>query len=166
MQLQICGKCVCGGVGIKSKCFHLYFFRIKQEWDIMLDCRRKGIPQTAYLNNGFIDTNSILDKLEKNSPLIKKIALLNDKERSKFIFQLSGEHWTELPDWLKEKTYLKEWHVNNTQISSIPSYIALFQELKILELSSNQITDLPVEIGRCLFFLINICSFYNNKDFF
>lgn len=69
-------------------------FRIRQEWDIMLDCRRKGIPQAAYLNNGFIDTNSILDKLEKNSPLIKKIALLNDKERSKFIFQLSGEHWT------------------------------------------------------------------------
>lgn len=60
----------------------------------MLECRRKGIPQAAYLSNGFIDTNSVLDKLEKNSPLIKKIALLNDKERSKFIFQLSGEHWT------------------------------------------------------------------------
>ncbi|XP_034265953.1 leucine-rich repeat-containing protein 2 [Pantherophis guttatus] len=133
----------------KERIAHSALEKIRQEWDIMLDCKRKGIPQAAYLNNGFIDTNSILDKLEKNSPLIKKIALLNDKERSKFIFQLSGEHWTELPDWLKEKTYLKEWHVNNTKISSIPSYIALFQELKILELSSNQITDLPVEIG-CL----------------
>ncbi|XP_062985504.1 leucine-rich repeat-containing protein 2 [Elgaria multicarinata webbii] len=125
--------------------------KIRQEWDIVLECRRKGIPQAAYLNNGFIDTDRILDKLEKNSPLIKKIALLNEteKERNKFIFQLSGEHWTEFPDSLKEQTHLKEWHINNTKIVTIPTYIALFQELRILELSSNQITDLPIEIG-CL----------------
>ncbi|XP_053143805.1 leucine-rich repeat-containing protein 2 [Hemicordylus capensis] len=125
--------------------------KIRQEWDIVLECRRKGLPQTAYLNNGFIDTNRILDKLEKNSPLIKKIALLNEteKERNKFIFQLSGENWTEFPDSLKEQTHLQEWHINNTKITTIPAYIALFQELRILELSSNQITDLPVEIG-CL----------------
>ncbi|XP_042303243.1 leucine-rich repeat-containing protein 2 [Sceloporus undulatus] len=125
--------------------------KIRQEWDIMLECRRKGIPQAAYLNNGFIDTNRILDTLEKNSPLVKKIALLNETEnkRNKFIFQLSGEQWTEFPDSLKEQTHLKEWHINNTMIATIPDYIALFQELRILELSSNQITDLPVEIG-CL----------------
>lgn len=81
---------------IREKCFNLYYFRIKQEWDIMLECRKKGIPQATYLNNGFIDTNKILDNLEKNSTLIKKIALLDEteKERNKFIFQLSGEHWT------------------------------------------------------------------------
>ncbi|XP_044302033.1 leucine-rich repeat-containing protein 2 isoform X1 [Varanus komodoensis] len=125
--------------------------KIKQEWDLVLECRRKGLPQAAYLNNGFIDTERILDKIEKNSPLIKKIALLNEteKKRSKFVFQLSGEHWTEFPDSLKEQTYLKEWHINNTMIATIPTYIALFQELRILELSSNQITELPIEIG-CL----------------
>ncbi|KAJ7335607.1 hypothetical protein JRQ81_013548 [Phrynocephalus forsythii] len=125
--------------------------KIRQEWDIVLECRKKGIPQAAYLNNGFIDTNRILDKLEKNSPLIQKIVLLDEtkKERNKFVFQLTGEQWTELPDSLKEQTHLQEWHINNTKISTIPAYIALFQELKVLELSSNQITELPVEIG-CL----------------
>ncbi|XP_054842897.1 leucine-rich repeat-containing protein 2 [Eublepharis macularius] len=125
--------------------------KIRQEWDIMLECRRNGIPQAAYLKNGFIDTNHILDKLEQNSVLLKKIALLHEtqKERNRFIFQLSGENWTEFPDALKEQTHLKEWHVNNTNIATIPAYIALFQELRILQLSSNQITDLPVEIG-CL----------------
>uniref|UniRef100_A0ACB8ES29 Leucine-rich repeat-containing protein 2 n=1 Tax=Sphaerodactylus townsendi TaxID=933632 RepID=A0ACB8ES29_9SAUR len=115
----------------------------------MLDCRRKGIPQAVYLKNGFIETNNILDKIEQNSLLFKKIALLNEteKERNRFIFQLSGENWTEFPDSLKEQTHLKEWHVNNTKIATIPAYIALFQELRILQLSSNQITDLPVEIG-------------------
>ncbi|XP_077200639.1 leucine-rich repeat-containing protein 2 [Paroedura picta] len=125
--------------------------KIRQEWDVMLECRRKCIPQAAYLKNGFIDTNSILDTLEQNSQLFKKIALLNETEKgqSRFIFHLSGDDWTEFPDSLKEQTYLKEWHVNNTKITTIPAYIALFQELRILQLSSNQITDLPVEIG-CL----------------
>ncbi|XP_072848453.2 leucine-rich repeat-containing protein 2 isoform X1 [Pogona vitticeps] len=125
--------------------------KIRQEWDIILECRKKGIPQAVYLNNGFIDTNKILDKLEKNSSLIKKIVLLDEtkKERNKFVFQLSGEQWTEFPDSLKEQTHLEEWHINNTKISTIPTYIALFQELRVLELSSNQITELPAEIG-CL----------------
>ncbi|CAI5786985.1 leucine-rich repeat-containing protein 2 [Podarcis lilfordi] len=125
--------------------------KIRQEWDIILECRRNGIPQAAYLNNGVVDTNKILDKVENNSPLIKKIALLNEtqKERNKFIFQLSGEHWTEFPDSLKEQTHLKEWHISNTMITTIPAYIALFQELRILELPSNLITELPTEIG-CL----------------
>lgn len=74
----------------------MYYFRIRQEWDIMLECRKNGLPQSAYLNNGFIDPNRILDKLEKNSPLVKKIGLLDEteKERNKFIFHLSGDHWT------------------------------------------------------------------------
>uniref|UniRef100_A0A670JDP3 Leucine rich repeat containing 2 n=1 Tax=Podarcis muralis TaxID=64176 RepID=A0A670JDP3_PODMU len=124
--------------------------KIRQEWDIILECRRNGIPQAAYLNNGVVDTNKILDKVENNSPLIKKITLLNEtqKERNKFIFHLSGEHWTEFPDSLKEQTHLKEWHISNTMITTIPAYIALFQELRVLELPSNLITELPTEIGR------------------
>lgn len=63
----------------------------------MLECRKKGIPQSKYLKNGFVDTSmEILDKMEKNSQLRKKRALsdASDKERSKYIFQISGEHWT------------------------------------------------------------------------
>lgn len=53
----------------------------------------------------------------------------------------------EFPESLKDHTYLKEWHVSNTLIQTIPNYIALFQDLRVLELSKNQINHLPVEIG-------------------
>ncbi|XP_006129437.2 leucine-rich repeat-containing protein 2 [Pelodiscus sinensis] len=138
--------------------------KIKQEWDFVLECRKKGVPQSAYLKNGFIDTTvKLVDKVEKNSRLSKKSALSNvaDKERRKFIFQLSGAHWTELPDSLKEQTHLKEWHIHKTQIQIIPAYIALFQELKVLEISNNQITHLPVEIG-CLKQLKELNVSFNN----
>nr|XP_042701498.1 leucine-rich repeat-containing protein 2 isoform X2 [Chrysemys picta bellii] len=138
--------------------------KIKQEWDFVLECRKKGIPQSAYLKNGFIDTTvKVLDKTEKNSQLCKKRTLSDetDKERSKFIFQLSGDHWMEFPDSLKEQTHLKEWHIYKTQIQTIPAYIALFQELKVLELSNNHITHLPVEIG-CLKQLKELNVSFNN----
>ncbi|GAB0204719.1 mitochondrial enolase superfamily member 1 [Grus japonensis] len=125
--------------------------KIKQEWNFILECRKKGIPQSKYLKNGFVDTDKkILDTYGK-SPQPKKRHTLSDeanKERNKFIFQLSGEQWTEFPDSLKEQIYLKEWHVNNTLIQTIPTYIALFQDLRVLELSKNQISCLPVEIDR------------------
>ncbi|XP_027508797.1 leucine-rich repeat-containing protein 2 [Corapipo altera] len=125
--------------------------RIKQEWTLILECRKKGIPQSKYLKNGFVDTSEKnLDTSGKNPQLQKRHALSDEvnKERNKFIFQLSGEQWTELPDSLKEQTYLKEWHVNNTLIQTIPAYIALFQDLRVLELSKNQIHHLPAEIGK------------------
>lgn len=59
-------------------------------------------------------------------------------------------HLQEFPDSLKEQTYLKEWQVSNTLIQTIPAYIALFQDLRVLELSKNQISHLPVEIGKLI----------------
>ncbi|XP_069481773.1 leucine-rich repeat-containing protein 2 [Ambystoma mexicanum] len=124
--------------------------KIKQEWSFMLECRQKGIPQSVYLNNGFVDTGlRILEKLEENSHLIRKFDSLEDvtREKDKYIFELYGEHIKEFPDSLREQTHLKEWHISNTQIHTIPAYIALFQELRVLELSQNLISQLPPEIG-------------------
>ncbi|XP_039945720.1 leucine-rich repeat-containing protein 2 isoform X2 [Hirundo rustica] len=127
--------------------------KIKQEWNLILECRKKGIPQSKYLKNGFVDiSEKNLDTCGK-SPQLKKSHALSDgvnKEQNKFIFQLSGEQWMELPDSLKEQVYLKEWHVYNTLIQTIPTYIALFQDLIVLELSKNQINHLPAEIGELI----------------
>nr|XP_047936486.1 leucine-rich repeat-containing protein 2 isoform X3 [Anser cygnoides] len=123
--------------------------KIKQEWNFILECRKKGIPQSKYLKNGFVDTDEkILDTYGKTPQLQKKRALSDEanKDRNKFIFQLSGQQWTEFPESLKDQTFLKEWHVSNTLIQTIPDYIALFQDLRVLELSKNQINHLPVEI--------------------
>ncbi|NXN87024.1 LRRC2 protein, partial [Bombycilla garrulus] len=141
--------------------------RIKQEWNLILECRKKGIPQSKYLKNGFVDINEKnLDTCGK-TPQLKKRHVLSDgvnKEKNKFIFQLSGEQWTELPDSLKDQPYLKEWHVYNTLIQTIPAYIALFQDLRILELSKNQINHLPAEIGCLKNLKVLNVSFNNLKS--
>ncbi|RMC19064.1 hypothetical protein DUI87_03668 [Hirundo rustica rustica] len=75
--------------------------RIKQEWNLILECRKKGIPQSKYLKNGFVDiSEKNLDTCGK-SPQLKKSHALSDgvnKEQNKFIFQLSGEQWMEEKD--------------------------------------------------------------------
>ncbi|CAH2294324.1 leucine-rich repeat-containing 2 [Pelobates cultripes] len=140
--------------------------KIKQEWNFMLECRSKGIPQSVYLKNGFVDTElKILEQNERKSRIDKQDLSLNGKtESDEFIFQLNGEHWEELPESLKEKTYLKELRVNKTRIQIIPNYIQFFIDLKILDVSQNKITCLPPEIG----YLANLkelnVSFNNLKN--
>lgn len=79
------------------KSFFWHYFRIKQEWHFILECRKKGIPQSKYLKKGFVDINEkILDTYGKTPQLQKRHALSDEanKEKNKFIFQLSGEQWT------------------------------------------------------------------------
>nr|XP_044992937.1 leucine-rich repeat-containing protein 2 [Jaculus jaculus] len=124
--------------------------KIKEEWNFVAECRRKGVPQATYCKNGFVDTSvKLLEKLERNT-LVRQGVLAKDRDKrsSPFVFELSGEHWTELPDSLKEQTHLKEWHIHSTLIQIIPAYIELFQAMRILDLPKNQISRLPAEIGR------------------
>lgn len=74
-------------------------FRIKEEWNLVSECRRRGVPQAAYCRNGFVDTGvQLLDKLERNSLLRQSLPSKGrDKGSSKFVFELSGEHWTVSP---------------------------------------------------------------------
>uniref|UniRef100_A0A8C5KD35 Leucine rich repeat containing 2 n=1 Tax=Jaculus jaculus TaxID=51337 RepID=A0A8C5KD35_JACJA len=121
---------------------------IKEEWNFVAECRRKGVPQATYCKNGFVDTSvKLLEKLERNT-LVRQGVLAKDRDKrsSPFVFELSGEHWTELPDSLKEQTHLKEWHIHSTLIQIIPAYIELFQAMRILDLPKNQISRLPAEI--------------------
>jgi hypothetical protein len=69
--------------------------RIKEEWNFVYECRKKGIPQAQYCKNGVIDTSvRLLDKIERNSRE-RQSALAKDrgKPSSPFVFELSGEHW-------------------------------------------------------------------------
>lgn len=69
--------------------------RIKEEWDFVAECRRKGVPQAQYCKNGFVDTNSrILDKIERNS-VARQSSWVKDrgKQSNPFVFELSGAQW-------------------------------------------------------------------------
>ncbi|KAM4809075.1 leucine-rich repeat-containing protein 2 [Rhinophrynus dorsalis] len=124
--------------------------KIKQEWSFILECRNNGIPQSVYLKNGFVNTEQkIVDLIERKSRIGRKDASLKEKsEKEKFIFELYGEHWEELPDSLKEQIHIKELHVNKTRIQKIPDYIQIFQDLRVLNMSQNKINCLPPEIGN------------------
>ncbi|XP_012885738.1 PREDICTED: leucine-rich repeat-containing protein 2 [Dipodomys ordii] len=124
--------------------------KIKEEWNFVAECRKKGIPQSQYCKNGIIDTSMrLLEKMEKNSLTRQRtFTKARDKQSSPFVFELSGEHWKELPDFLKEQTHLEEWHIHSTLIQVIPTYIELFQAMRILDLPKNHILHLPAEIGR------------------
>ncbi|KAG9486863.1 hypothetical protein GDO78_006974 [Eleutherodactylus coqui] len=140
--------------------------RYSKEWSFILECRNKGIPQSIYLRNGFVDTKlEISDTFQRNSAISKQSSCKDEKpEKSKFIFNLYGSEWQELPDNLREQTYLKEWHIHKTLIHTIPGYIQMFEDMKILDMAQNKITCLPPEIG-CLRNLreLNV-SFNNLKD--
>lgn len=71
-------------------------FRIKEEWNFVAECRRKGIPQAAYCKNGFVDTSArLLEKIERNTYARQSsLSKERDKRRSPFVFELSGEQWT------------------------------------------------------------------------
>lgn len=122
--------------------------KIKEEWEFVAECRRKGVPQAEYCKNGFVDTSTrLLERIERNS-VARQSARVKDrgKRSSPFVFELSGTQWKELPDSLREQTHLKEWHIHSTLIQIIPTYIELFHSMKILDLPKNQITCLPAEI--------------------
>ncbi|XP_018428660.1 PREDICTED: leucine-rich repeat-containing protein 2-like [Nanorana parkeri] len=143
--------------------------KIKQEWNFILECKNSGVPQSVYLQNGFVDTElKTLDKHERFSFVAKKaLNIKEEPEEDTFIFNLCGENWEELPDCLREQTHLKEWHINKTRIKVIPEYVQIFQDLKVLDMPQNKLARLPPEIGNNkinnLFKELNV-SFNNLKE--
>lgn len=47
-----------------------------------------------------------------------------------------------------EMTYLREWHIFGTKIVKIPEFIAMFQDMRILDIPKNCLDKLPPEIGN------------------
>ncbi|XP_044129367.1 leucine-rich repeat-containing protein 2 [Bufo gargarizans] len=137
--------------------------KIKQEWNFMLECRDKGIPQSEYIKDGFVDTRlELLDAYQKSSSILKQSPYKEkEPETNKYVFSLYGAEWLELPDYLREQTYLKEWHINKTLIHTIPDYIQSFEDITVLDISQNKITCLPAEIG-CLRNLRELSVSFNN----
>lgn len=98
----VCAQVVCwplqAGGAVPPECdFGLCCpFRIKEEWNFVAECRRKGIPQAAYCKNGFVDTSArLLEKIERNTYARQSsLSKERDKRRSPFVLELSGEQWT------------------------------------------------------------------------
>lgn len=60
-----------------------------------------------------------------------------------------------LPEDLQYMTYLREWHIQRTQIQKLPEYIEQFVDLCVLDMPKNRLTQLPAEIGQFLTILFH-----------
>ncbi|KAG8596003.1 hypothetical protein GDO81_001702 [Engystomops pustulosus] len=113
--------------------------KIKQEWSFMLECRNKGIPQSEYLKNGFVDTTlEILDTHLRNSSISKWSASKEEEpETSKFIFSL----------WCLRN--LRELNLSFNNLKNIPPELGDCENLLKLDLSGNlELSELPFELSN------------------
>lgn len=54
----------------------------------------------------------------------------------------------DFPGELRGRSYLREWHVIDTNVSRLPDFLKLFTQLRVLHLPKNAIEELPPEIGE------------------
>uniref|UniRef100_UPI00398F2A35 leucine-rich repeat-containing protein 2 isoform X2 n=1 Tax=Pristiophorus japonicus TaxID=55135 RepID=UPI00398F2A35 len=136
----------------------LFSIWINEEWTLRLERRRRAIKnyseQRKNLMNADVDVRlNLLNERDTELVGCRNLFLPESKkniiiEEKRFIFELQGIEWKELPDSLKDKTYLKEWHIKKTSIEIIPSFIVIFQDLIVMDLARNYIKELPAEIGK------------------
>lgn len=53
-----------------------------------------------------------------------------------------------LPRCLVQLAHVQEWQIHRTGLQTIPSFISRFQNLVVLDLSRNGISDIPRQIGQ------------------
>ncbi|XP_041041507.1 leucine-rich repeat-containing protein 2 [Carcharodon carcharias] len=134
--------------------------KINEEWTLRLERRRRAINNYIQRRKDQLNVKvhvrmNHLTNAEKDTQLIECGNLILPEwrkdviiEEKKFIFELQGMEWKELPETLKEKSYLKEWHIKKTSIEIIPSFVVIFQDLIVMDLSRNCLKELPAEIGK------------------
>uniref|UniRef100_A0A8C4QJS0 Leucine rich repeat containing 2 n=1 Tax=Eptatretus burgeri TaxID=7764 RepID=A0A8C4QJS0_EPTBU len=70
------------------------------------------------------------------------------QESGRLILRVINEEWRALPGALTDSPGLDEVYIRQTAVSTLPTFIGLFQRLSILDLSRNRITSLPPHIGQ------------------
>ncbi|XP_028911756.1 leucine-rich repeat-containing protein 2 [Ornithorhynchus anatinus] len=124
--------------------------RIKEEWDVARELRNRGPHGAAGAQNVLFIAGGG-DKLSSGDDQYSLpgpgLGPARDRDRSKFVFELTGEQWTEFPEALRKQVHLREWNVRSTSITTIPPYIENFLDVTVLTLSQNLISHLPAQIG-------------------
>ncbi|XP_069785215.1 leucine-rich repeat-containing protein 2 [Narcine bancroftii] len=129
--------------------------KINEEWVQMLERKKRAMRNYFQQGKGVMNDEvhvrmNHLKSFGKDTQLLHFLELGKETttKDKKFIFELQGMEWKELPDSLREKIYFKEWHIKKTSIEIIPSFIVMFQDLIVMDLSRNCIKELPIEIGK------------------
>ncbi|XP_041956420.1 leucine-rich repeat-containing protein 2 isoform X2 [Alosa pseudoharengus] len=127
--------------------------RVNQQWQYRIACRKmKSSEMTElqhYLERSSLREVTIEPYLEPTEgQTTEPDSTVLEVEEKRFIFELNGDKWTEVPASLFEMTHLREWHISRTKIIKIPEFIAMFQDMRVLDIPKNCIDKLPPEIGK------------------
>uniref|UniRef100_G3N7V5 Leucine rich repeat containing 2 n=2 Tax=Gasterosteus aculeatus aculeatus TaxID=481459 RepID=G3N7V5_GASAC len=116
--------------------------KIDQQWQYRIYCK------TLKKN----ELNLLHSYLERSTQVYTEAGLQDqeDVEQSGLIFRLHGAQWKDFPGELRGRSYLREWHVIDTNVSRLPDFLKLFTQLRVLHLPKNAIEELPPEIGKLL----------------
>lgn len=77
-------------------------------------------------------------------------ARLKDKlqtEDGRLVLRIEKEEWKSLPGCLVQFNQVQEWQIHRTGLQKIPSFISSFENLLVLDLSRNSVTEIPKQIG-------------------
>lgn len=67
-----------------------------------------------------------------------------------------------LPGCLVQLSQVQEWQIHRTGLQKIPHFISSFQNLLVLDLSRNGVTEIPKQIGQCVSYKKYYS--YHNRD--
>ncbi|KAJ8784592.1 hypothetical protein J1605_007943 [Eschrichtius robustus] len=70
------------------------------------------------------------------------------REDGRVVLKIEKEEWKTLPSSLVKLNQLQEWQLHRTGLVKIPEFIGRFQNLIVLDLSRNTISDIPRGIGK------------------
>ncbi|XP_062418635.1 leucine-rich repeat-containing protein 2 isoform X3 [Pungitius pungitius] len=118
--------------------------KIDQQWQYRIYCKTLKTKELNLLHSYLERSTQVCTEAEQQDQ--------EDREQSGLIFRLDGAQWKDFPGELRGRSYLREWHVINTNISRLPDFLKLFTQLRVLQLPKNAIEELPPEIGFILFF--------------
>uniref|UniRef100_A0A8C7VT20 Disease resistance R13L4/SHOC-2-like LRR domain-containing protein n=2 Tax=Oncorhynchus mykiss TaxID=8022 RepID=A0A8C7VT20_ONCMY len=119
--------------------------KINQQWQYRIACKTLKSNEVEVLQHYL--TRTALNEIQPHQDIPNTDAN-SIIEGIKFIFELDGDKWMELPDNLLDMTYLREWHIRRTKICKLPEWIVQFPDLCVLDIPQNGIDKLPVEIGQ------------------
>lgn len=104
-------------------------------------------PSASTMSNNSVssDVDSVVDPVEDG-----------------LVLDLSGQNLTRVPPHVLERTDLEELDLSTNMLSgALPSEIGRLKKLKILNVSSNEMTGVPAEVGQLT--NLEILDLSNNK---
>ncbi|KAF1385193.1 hypothetical protein PFLUV_G00105190 [Perca fluviatilis] len=148
------GVVACGAVASIKALWETRIRKISREEEEQRK-RRRGGGASGRLCVGVWEDRAVLARLKQKL----------ETEDGRLILRIQQEDWKSLPGCLVQFSQVQEWQIHRTGLQSIPPFISSFQNLLVLDLSRNSITEIPKQIGQYVYLTPKRVLSYNRVQF-